>query len=345
MVKTLSQIEILPYWNEKMSFIQLNELFNDYSRSLNVIKPRITDGFVCPICFREFGRDAITNRLLTREHVPPKKIWSSIATLTCKQCNNTVGSKLQNHMKRYVQLKEFSAGQVPKRGMPAQVEVNGRTWSTVITEVTGNTATGKRVFKSVSDPGHVPPKMWPTDPSVLMGKQAHVSLRLRYSMDAVNVSYLHSAYLALFHNMGYPYIAQPVLEPVRKKINSFSAQGEIPHRLNMPGIPLDSRNGKIEIGICWQTIDASCLMVLIAGDVVLMPFMNDSYVEIFEVFQEHINRIIEGKSSKLPIGFAPLIIHPMIRFSTGFRFEQAGPLDGIPALQIVPIDEEAREKG
>lgn len=316
-----------------MGLKQLNQLFDVYSKSLSVVNPGIGEAFVCPLCLQTFGRDAIQARTLSVEHVPPRSIGSSIATLTCRQCNNTVGNRLQNQMKNYVRKKEFWGGRVIQP-IPARAEMAGTTWSFVITEVTR-----KRSVKGFSLPTHVPPQIWPTDPSVFVGKQVHISLRLRSSPNVVNAAYLHSAYLTMFHYMGYQYIMQPALDPVRTKIASFSTKGGIPHRLHVPGVYLDPRDSRIEIVMFWQSIDVSCLCVIVGGEVVLMPFMNDSYVNIFQMLYEHTEKVENREKRRLPLRAAALLIDPGVKFFTGFKFESAEPIDNVQALKLVPIGE------
>ncbi len=318
-----------------MGLKQLNELFDVYNKSLTVFQSNIGEAFVCPICLQKFGREAVESRSLTVEHVPPRSIGSSITTLTCRECNNSIGNRLQNQMKNYVTEKEFLAGIVPDKGIPAQAEVDGFSWSFVIRQVPGKgRVTG---FSLLS---HLPRRMEPSDFGEFAGKRAQLSLRLRSSPDVVNAAYLHSAYLVLFHYMGYPYIMQRVLAPVREKITSFSTKGGIPHVIHAPGVYLNPRDRTIEIGLLWQSLDVSCLGLIIAGELVLMPFLDDSYIKIFEVLYEAYKAKLAGeKGRKLQIGATPLLIDPTCKFSTHFRFEDGGLVyNNIQALKLAPID-------
>jgi len=322
-----------------MGLTQLTELFDVYNKSLAVVQPNIGEAFVCPICLQKFGREAIINRGLTLEHVPPRSIGSAIITLTCKQCNSEIGNRLQNQMKNYVIKKAFSIGRVPKGGIPARAEIEGQAWSMVVKEVVRDEQ-GRRRIKCSSLPTHVSPQVWPNNPSEMIDKKAHVSLRLRSSQDTVNVAYLHSAYLALFYYLGYPYITQRLLDPVRDKIVSFSTKGGIPHVIRAPGVYLDPRDRTLEIGLLWQSLKISCLTVVIAGELIVMPFLNNSYIRIFETLYEAYKAKLEGRKlskRKLGIRVTPLLIDPDCKFSTGFRFEDGGLVyNNIQALKLVP---------
>lgn len=113
----------------------LENLFEIYSKSLNLIDPKIGESFVCPICLNKFSRNAIDRRSLSLEHVPPKCIGHSIVTMTCTECNNSVGNHLQNQMKNYVRKKELWGG---RKGnpIPAVAYIDGNRWSFILTGIT-----------------------------------------------------------------------------------------------------------------------------------------------------------------------------------------------------------------
>ena len=50
--------------------------------------------YPCPICLTPFTFDALTDGRLTSEHVPPESAGGRDLVLTCKECNNSAGTKL-----------------------------------------------------------------------------------------------------------------------------------------------------------------------------------------------------------------------------------------------------------
>lgn len=325
-----------------MRIKKLNELFNVYNKSLITIRPKIGETFICPICLQEFGRNTIDNGDLTIEHIPPQSIGSSIETMTCRTCNNKIGSKLQNQMKNYVTKQDISIGQVPERGIPAYAEINDKKLNMVIKEVIRDKQ-GKTSFKSFSDLTHNAPQVWPSNADEIINKKIHISLRLKSSNDAVCAAYLHSAYLALFNYLGYPYIMQPVFDPIRQKIASLSTKGVIPHVIHVPGLYLNPRDKIIEINLLWQSLDISCFAVVIAGELVIMPFFNDSYIKLYEILYDACKAKSEGRNidiSKCWFGITPLIIDINCRYFTSFQFVDGGRVfNNIKALKLAPNPE------
>lgn len=84
------------------------KLFRKYSNNLQSLKkdpskfriePDINPSIVCPICTRVFIEESLeqegeNQNPLTLEDVPPRSLGGAPTILTCKECNNTSGSKL-----------------------------------------------------------------------------------------------------------------------------------------------------------------------------------------------------------------------------------------------------------
>ena len=320
----------------KKKLIEL--LFDEYAKSLNVADPKFKDMFVCPICMRPFHKEDINNKAISIEHIPPKAIGSSIKTMTCTKCNNDVGTKLQAHMNNYVRKKDLLAGRILKP-IPAKVKIDGRIFDTRITD---NKGAGR--WTGVSVKNQLPPDMWPEDAEKFVGKQAVVSLGIPTPKEIVDAAYLHSAYLALFSLFGYPYIMQPFLNPIRKKINDCSVKEGIAHRLLIlkllaPKFYLDPRDPRVGIALIWKNIDISCLGVIIAGEIVLMPFISEYYKLIYSEFSTYMSNVEKGIKVPFPFGIAPLEIDPTSKYHTGYTFEGGKELDGLKSLRLVPLQE------
>jgi len=58
--------------------------------------------YVCPICMRAYPNEAIDADILTFEDAPPSWYTGRARgiALTCKPCNNTLGSSLDAHATR-----------------------------------------------------------------------------------------------------------------------------------------------------------------------------------------------------------------------------------------------------
>ena len=55
--------------------------------------------YPCPICLTPFTIEALADKRLSAEHVPPKSVGGQELVLTCTSCNNLAGTKLDAHAK------------------------------------------------------------------------------------------------------------------------------------------------------------------------------------------------------------------------------------------------------
>lgn len=113
------------------SFIKRKRIFDTYSQNLKDVLAcynlklatrgktgyEIVDSssYICPLCYNLFfEEDLIVNRdgtsSLTLEHNPPSNVKGSAQIITCKSCNNTYGSKLDNSILDYLLNDSFRHG-------------------------------------------------------------------------------------------------------------------------------------------------------------------------------------------------------------------------------------------
>ena len=82
--------------------------------------PPTGEYYACPCCLRAYGRDAPSDGTLTYEDVPPKSVGGRWLVLTCKQCNNTAGTRLDAQARLREEQLDFLAGRVPDRALSGQ---------------------------------------------------------------------------------------------------------------------------------------------------------------------------------------------------------------------------------
>src|SRR5437870_1624201 len=56
--------------------------------------PEIENPYICPLCERPFPQTALAGGTLTFEDAPPKSYGGKPVALSCKSCNNALGSSL-----------------------------------------------------------------------------------------------------------------------------------------------------------------------------------------------------------------------------------------------------------
>jgi len=109
-------------------------LFNKFSQNLQLVKkhpkietdPDFTRGYPCPICWRLFTEyDSYTSAglHLTIEDVPPKSLGGKPILLTCNECNNYAGTKLESQLEQQLRLTDFLKG-TPGVSQKSKITIN-----------------------------------------------------------------------------------------------------------------------------------------------------------------------------------------------------------------------------
>ena len=71
-------------------------LFHELSADLTKVRPDVVHSVCCPLCLAVFPIEQIGS--LSVEHVVSSKVQGSTKTLTCRQCNNSQGARLDRHL-------------------------------------------------------------------------------------------------------------------------------------------------------------------------------------------------------------------------------------------------------
>ncbi len=203
---------------------ELQYLYNLYSRNLSFHNPSYADKFMCPICLREFGRDALANQLLDRAHVVPKSMGGKLKTLTCRDCNNRHGAKLDSQLVAWVNFQDTILGKsrkpirgrviAGKRSQPANIHFPEDNESPI---------------KIGLIPEYSDPKMVKEIKYAFESNIDHISFTLdsTYSESLSRVAILSSAYLMMFVYFGYGYIMQSFLDRARQQLHDPDIETEV----------------------------------------------------------------------------------------------------------------------
>jgi len=188
------------------------EWFDLGAESFARMRPGLYDHpiYPCPICLTTFTIDALAQKQLSAEHVPPESLGGRELLLTCRSCNNSSGTKLDAHarIKEDVQLALVGTLEHPHRvrAMFGDLVVNAEL----------HTSGGKyslQVPTKINKPGTSD-----TLQSVArMGAQLTVEHE-RYADLGAKISWFRSGYLALVAVTGYELALDPAFEIVRKQI-------------------------------------------------------------------------------------------------------------------------------
>lgn len=238
----------------------------------------IPPAYACPLCavteadgrarMRLFTADML-GTLLSVEDVPPRHSGGRPLALTCRACNSTAGHSIDAVADRVERSLRTLAGQEPARGrlhigdheVPAKIEMNAA-GENRITMLGGAPTTLSR-FEAYFDgltraTGGIDPfrlSFQLTDPNDKRAK----------------VSWLKSAYLALFALLGYRYAMHPFLGPVRQQIQEPKQEYLDAFSFRLPlALPFSEcrvfRISKPELPACWGVQMGPILVFLPHGD-------------------------------------------------------------------------------
>lgn len=170
--------------------------------------------FCCPLCLNQ-----VSSSDISRDEFPPKSIGGTNWVPTCRDCNSSVGSATESHLK--------------------MMEGYARIWSETgrhpITYRIGNT-THRALVDMSANPQVVTPRHESSDdPTVELVEQAIIANRMAgrrdddigtlssdvefaFQTNALEISYLKAAYLAVFNTLGYRGIRSPAYDGIRDRI-------------------------------------------------------------------------------------------------------------------------------
>ncbi len=190
--------------------------------------------YPCPICLTPFAIDALTDRTLSAEHVPPETLGGRELLLTCTACNNSAGSKLDAHakVKEDVRLALAGALKRPHRIKASFGEIR----------VNGDLLASKDGYSL-----HIPAKINKPSTSEALVNVARAGAQVtveheRFADLGAKISWFRSGYLALFTVNGYEFALDPAFEIVRKQIMECDERKMITFTTEAPeDIPLTVR--------------------------------------------------------------------------------------------------------
>ena len=198
--------------------------------------------YACPCCLGLYRRDAVASRDLTIEDVPPKALGGRPMLLTCKACNNEAGTKLDAHaamqavgdslargidIGRSIKATSFADG-VPLRG-EARMS-NGSLLFTGIPEQNAPAALAQ-FEAALAAYGSSNP-----------GKGLSITVHTGFEDARARLSLIRAAYLAAFAGLGWTYVLQDTLRPVRQQLRAPEDQILKPYLFRDPSTPSSQRS-------------------------------------------------------------------------------------------------------
>lgn len=170
--------------------------------------PDLENPYICPLCRRPFARTAISDGSLTFEDAPPKSYSGKPVALTCKSCNNSLGTFLDSSLS-LLDSGPMSSCRISIDGVEVnafqEFRPNGRHFS--IPDDQNNPASAAQFHKIMNTK---PAEDWATSPMKL---EWNPIKRRR-----ADLTWLKAAYMVAFATWGYMYALSPALRVVRQQL-------------------------------------------------------------------------------------------------------------------------------
>jgi hypothetical protein len=199
------------------------QLFDVFSSNLALYRKELAGRFMCPLCLRTFSRNQISSDL-GKAHIIPQSLGGREWTLTCRVCNNRVGSEIESYEAERDRFRRAGSGScaetvdfrfsVCDKGGSAigSVRAEGR-----VVEKNGQRRLQIQLSDRRSHPGA---KKALTDQISSGGYAIEASSLVTRNRERANLTYVHAAYLYMFHQFGYEWVFSPGAGTIRNQIDS-----------------------------------------------------------------------------------------------------------------------------
>lgn len=205
----------------------LSTLFDTFSDNLALYRKDYSGRFMCPLCLRTFSRDQVRTDL-SKAHIIPQFLGGRDWTLACRTCNNKVGTEIESCEAERVKFNRALSGdgnETTRVRVTARNE-QGDVVGPVQADLRASRSAGGRRLQMYLKPKGSNPAALALLNSLLSGKSCagswtiEVAFRETKSSKRANLTYVHAAYLLMFHQFGYEWVLDPSAEQVRKQIMS-----------------------------------------------------------------------------------------------------------------------------
>ena len=180
----------------------------------------VTEHYICPICLETFNLNELGDKaddLLTVEDVPPKSLGGKPILITCRKCNSFCGHNLDvyllNEIRYQDEMTDFSKSKnttlscngTSIRAKVSKDEQSGFKFD--ISRQNNNPRQVDELIKQVQESGD----FWTINANIVLNDS-------KRNLAAAEIAILKSAYLLAFKKLGYRYILNTSLTPIREQI-------------------------------------------------------------------------------------------------------------------------------
>lgn len=177
--------------------------------------------YVCPLCKKTFNLQELGDKVgdvLTLEDVPPKSLGGSPILVTCKKCNSKCGHDIDNWLLHELEL-QYGNKDRQLENADAVLDSHGKKVHTKVWIDEDKTICFD--IRSKTNPPNAVDEFVNSVKSDGANYSIQVNLHVKKEKSNVNaarIAVLKSAYLYAFRKLGYYYILNDSLKPIRDQI-------------------------------------------------------------------------------------------------------------------------------
>lgn len=174
-------------------------LFDFFTKAANEFYPEPPNGFVCPLCVQVFD----SSDRLSRAHLWPEALGGRIFTLACRKCNSEVGSAIEKHEKARVDY--MGSDKLPLTEKIEGVEGHISGFYSV-RDIDGQPTLIMEISDDHSNPRTLAENQRLFETGEILQRKVTLSYKGKFNRRNATLTYLHFAYMSLFHLAGYQWV-------------------------------------------------------------------------------------------------------------------------------------------
>jgi hypothetical protein len=192
-------------------------LFDKYNKNLYLLAKSMpnlrldTSKYYCPLCLIPYKKEDLygTDPLLTLEHIVPQSAKGKLVTLTCKQCNNNLGSKIDSELKKQEEFEKFLQSKNGKINGKVKFDDGLRISSYINSNIDGS-----NLFLNLNHKSSLYNMV-----KTKFNNNGTMNMEFNFpNSNKAKLAYLKAAYLYAFSKLGYPFVFTQNIQRIRKII-------------------------------------------------------------------------------------------------------------------------------
>jgi hypothetical protein len=244
------------------------KMFSTFAANLSLYCNNCDEMFACPLCMKTFKRDFLDE--LDLAHIVPKALKGRSTTLTCRVCNNWIGTNIESHETRRADfeqaMKEGSGTPIKARLSLTQNEVESGDIGVELTGILKHPIPELHfnVVEKWSNPAHVERIFRTFEGSVktnILDWTINLKGKINIDSKRAMITYLHIAYLCLFHQFGYEWVLEPNAKLIRDQIKRPDEELVPVHYITMN--PYVERQHTLSVHLIYEPLEMLGFIVTI----------------------------------------------------------------------------------